>query len=277
VTTSYTYEDADILREIRGASSFRYVHGPGIDEPLAREDGAGALSYYHADALGSIVKWTSQAGGVVQEYRHDAWGNMELGASEPGYAFTGREWDPNTGLYYYRARYYDPKAARFASEDPIGFAGGVNFYEYVSGNPVNSTDPLGLQGTPLKPRTCWKFLGPDETVTCSDDHPTPPTCVVDGTCVQVPDPCPCERKCRPNWDRFKWCFVSGGAAPGPDRHRPPSDPPDRPGIRGASAGGQGGKASRSLIIDAFNRCATKTLECEYVRGDCARQYMGSGK
>lgn len=59
-------------------------------------------------------------------------------------AFTGREWDPETGLYYYRARYYDPKAGRFISEDPIGFGGGVNFYGYVGGNPTGFVDPAGL-------------------------------------------------------------------------------------------------------------------------------------
>ena len=102
------------------------------------------MTYYHADGLGSIVKRTDQAGAVVHEYRYDAWGKIEAGATEAGYAFTGREWDPETGLYYYRARYYDPKVGRFLSEDPIGFFGGVNFYAYVDNNPVNLIDPTGL-------------------------------------------------------------------------------------------------------------------------------------
>ena len=122
--TSYLYDGEDIVREERGGATLKYIQGPGIDQPLAREDGAGALTYYHADALGSIMKRTSQAGTVVHEYRYDAWGNVEPGASEPGYAFTGREWDPEIGLFYYRARYYDPRAGRFVSQDPIGFRGG---------------------------------------------------------------------------------------------------------------------------------------------------------
>ncbi len=143
-TTGYTYEGDDIMREVRGATTLKYVHGPGIDEPLAREDAAGALTYLHADGLGSIVKHTNQAAAVVHEYRYDSWGNIEAGSSEPGYAFTAREWDPETELYYYRARYYDPKAAIFISEDPIGFRGGSNFYSYVQGNPVRAVDPSGL-------------------------------------------------------------------------------------------------------------------------------------
>jgi RHS repeat-associated protein len=64
----------------------------------------------------------------------------------PGFgikAFAGREWDNETGPYYYRARYYDPKIGRFISEDPIGLDGGVNFYEYVGSNPINRRDPSG--------------------------------------------------------------------------------------------------------------------------------------
>jgi RHS repeat-associated protein len=150
VTATYTYDGVDILREARRASTFKYIHGPGIDEPVAREDGSGALNYYHADGLTSIVKRTDQTGAVVHEYRYDAWGNIEIGTGEPGYAFAGREWDPETNLDYYRARYFDPKIGRFASEDPLGFDGdGTSFYVYVGNNPVVFADPSGL----------WRYHG----------------------------------------------------------------------------------------------------------------------
>ena len=119
MTTSYTYDGEDILREVRGATTLKYVHGPASTSRWRVDDGT-ALTYFHADGLGSIVKVTNAAGAVTLTRQYDAWGNLEAGASEPGYAFTGREWDPETGLYYYRARYYDAKAGRFMSEDPIG-------------------------------------------------------------------------------------------------------------------------------------------------------------
>lgn len=59
-------------------------------------------------------------------------------------SFTGKEWDPETGLYYYRARYDDPTTGRFLSEDPVGFAASTNHYVYVQNNPVLFTDPTGL-------------------------------------------------------------------------------------------------------------------------------------
>ena len=68
--------------------------------------------------------------------------NQQIG-SENNSQYTGRENDQN-GLYYYRARYYDPVLKRFISEDPIGLAGGLNSHAYVEGNPVSFTDPLGL-------------------------------------------------------------------------------------------------------------------------------------
>ena len=129
-----------------GASTFKYVHGPGVDEPLAREDTPGAPTYYHADGLGSVIKRTAPTGAVVHEYRYDVWGRIEAGATEPGFAFTGREWDPEIAFYYYRARYLDPNAARFASPDPLGLSGGsVNLYAYTKGDPVNWSDPTGLK------------------------------------------------------------------------------------------------------------------------------------
>ena len=147
VTISYTYDNEDILREVRGSTTLKYVHGLEIDEPLAVDDGT-ALSYYHFDGLGSVVKTTNGAGAVTLTRQYDAWGSLETGANEAGYAFTGREWDPETGIYYYRARYYDPKLGRFISEDPIGLSDGPNKYAYVQGNPVGRLDPYGLQASP---------------------------------------------------------------------------------------------------------------------------------
>ena len=152
-TTSWLLDGMDILRETTtGANSETayFVHGPGIDEPLGREV-SGAMTYYHADGLGSILKITDQSGAVVHEYRYDAWGNIQAGANRGGFAFTGREWDPETGLYYYRARYYDPKAGRFISEDPIGFAGGLNLATYVGNNPAGFVDPFGWQASSSGP------------------------------------------------------------------------------------------------------------------------------
>jgi RHS repeat-associated protein len=144
-TTGYTYEGEDILREIAGATTTYYVHGPGIDEPLAKEV-SGASTYYHADALGSVLKMTNASGTVTHEYRYDAYGRIEAGSSQGGYSITGREWDLETGLFYYRARYYDPKIGRFVSADPVGFEGGdPNFYAYVGNSPTNWADPSGLQ------------------------------------------------------------------------------------------------------------------------------------
>jgi RHS repeat-associated protein len=146
-TTSYMYDGPAVLREVRGGGTLKYVHGPLADEPLAVDDGS-TPAYYHADALGSLVKAANAAGVVTLTHRYDAWGNPEVGATEPAYAFTGREWDPETGLHYYRARYYDPKAGRFVTEDPIGLRSRqTNFYAYVRDNPINLKDPSGLDPT----------------------------------------------------------------------------------------------------------------------------------
>jgi RHS repeat-associated protein len=149
--TTYTYDAHEVLRRVEadpsGTSTHLLVSALGVDDPLGEEVVAGggpsALSYYHADGLGSIVAQTDAAGGVVESRSYDAWGRP-ADVSVSGPSFTGREWDAETRLHYYRARYYDPKIGRFLSEDPIGFqAGDVNFYAYVRNNPVLLTDPTG--------------------------------------------------------------------------------------------------------------------------------------
>jgi len=145
VTRSHIYDGEDTLEErLSTGGTIRYVHGPGIDQPLASIGVGGAVSYYLTDHLGSVVQATDSAGQVTLTRQYDAYGNLLAGSSVSGYAFTGREWDGETSLYYYRARYYDPKIGRFISEDPIGFGGGINFYAYVENNPVSRLDPFGL-------------------------------------------------------------------------------------------------------------------------------------
>jgi len=145
VATAFAYSREDILRETKGGAATKYIHGPGIDEPLASEDGSGSLSYLHADGLGSVVKTTEAAGVVTLTRQYDAWGNVQAGVEEPGFAFTGREWMPEIRLYYYRARYYAPEGARFVSEDPVGHHDSVNLYLYVRNTPTIRVDPTGLE------------------------------------------------------------------------------------------------------------------------------------
>jgi RHS repeat-associated protein len=134
----------DILKEQANAVVLFHVDGPTIDDPLAYEL-SGSLASVHADGLGSVVKTTDGVGAAILARRYDVWGGLEVGNAANGHAFTGREWDSDASLYYYRARYYDPAAGRFASEDPIGFEGGINLYAYVLNNPINATDPTGLK------------------------------------------------------------------------------------------------------------------------------------
>jgi RHS repeat-associated protein len=115
-----------------------------VDEPLALYQGL-TTSYFHADGLGSITSLTDPTGAVAASYVYDSFGKLSAstGTLTNPFQYTGRELDPETGLYYYRARYYDPSAGRFISEDPINFLGGVNFYPYVRNNPVTWPDPSG--------------------------------------------------------------------------------------------------------------------------------------
>jgi RHS repeat-associated protein len=140
----YLYDGDDILQSTVGGSVARFVQGPGIDEHLAVEVPGGPSYYYHADGLGSTLLLTDANRTPIFAYAYDSFGQLQSGSAVSGYAFTGREWDAETGLYYYRARYYDPKIGRFISQDPFGFAAGVNFYAYVWNRPTGYRDPYGL-------------------------------------------------------------------------------------------------------------------------------------
>jgi RHS repeat-associated protein len=102
----------------------------------------------HQDVVGSVVKVTDGTGAVVSRYRYEAFGAHEAVGAE-GYAsrllWQGREYDAETGLYYFRARYYAAALGRFISEDPISaVVASGNVYVFASNDPVNNVDPWGL-------------------------------------------------------------------------------------------------------------------------------------
>lgn len=143
---TYLYDGLNPVQE-QGSISSTSLTGLGIDERYARDD-VGGRTYYLADSVNSTVALTDAGGGVLQQYQYDSYGNVtptnsSLSLTNP-YQYTGREND-QTGLYYYRARYYSPAMQRFISEDPLGLGGGTNVYAYVGGNPLNFTDSSGEQ------------------------------------------------------------------------------------------------------------------------------------
>jgi RHS repeat-associated protein len=89
---------------------------------------------------------TNSSATPVATYAYDAFGNLSAstGSLANPFRYTGREFDSDIGLYYYRMRTYDPSVGRFVSEDPIGFSGGNNFYRYVRNSPSRFVDPSGM-------------------------------------------------------------------------------------------------------------------------------------
>jgi RHS repeat-associated protein len=99
---------------------------------------------YTYDNDSRLTQATDPSGTYI--FTYDSFGNLtnSTGSLTNPFRYTARESDAETGLYYYRARYYDSRAGRFLSEDPLAFDGGRNFYRYVYNDPVALTDPTGL-------------------------------------------------------------------------------------------------------------------------------------
>ena len=137
------YDDTDVIiaQYLRGVIVDEIVNGDVRDET-----GELVNRTYHHDQHRSVTAHSAHDGTQSASRTYSAFGETREATGTAlaiDLAYTGREADPLTGLYYYRARYYDPEIGRFLSEDPIGFEAGVNFYRYVNNNPLSYTDPYG--------------------------------------------------------------------------------------------------------------------------------------
>jgi RHS repeat-associated protein len=143
---------AALIAEYDGSNALqrRYVHGPGVDEPLVRYEGSGTSDrhWYHADERGSIVATSDGSGAITSVNSYDEYG-IPGGANTGRFQYTGQQWLGDIGMYHYRARLYSPTLGRFLQTDPIGYAGGMNLHAYVGNDPVNFRDPSGLEEEPI--------------------------------------------------------------------------------------------------------------------------------
>jgi len=159
ITTTYYYDGQNVIIETEnGSLKYRNIYGMN---QIARQDAAGNLYYFLYNEHGDVVKLVDSTGNIKNRYEYDIYGKV-INAVENGIPnpmrYAGQYYDSESGLYYLRARYYDPRVGRFISEDTnkgdINNPSSLNLYTYCWGNPLNYIDFDGHN--PQK--SFWVFL-----------------------------------------------------------------------------------------------------------------------
>jgi RHS repeat-associated protein len=158
--TYFYYDGWSLVQEGSSAAvaDRLYVHGGRVDEMVASQVN-GVWYHHHYDAQGNCIMQTTAGGGLQVQYDYDAFGFPYFynaaggkGAAQTRFLFTGREWLADHRLYDFRARMYQPELGRFLQPDPKQFAAGdYNLYRYCHNDPVNKSDPLGLDPIVVSP------------------------------------------------------------------------------------------------------------------------------
>jgi len=140
----YFYAGEQLLAEkTPDGGVIHYLSGSGLDNWLARQRPGQGTEWFLKDRLGSVKALTNGSGQMIEAFDYSVFGVPNNPSTTIG--FTGREFDQETGLYYYRARYYEPSLGKFLSSDPLGFdAGDYNLSRYVMNDPLGYVDPTGM-------------------------------------------------------------------------------------------------------------------------------------
>jgi RHS repeat-associated protein len=145
-TTRYVYDGSNVHLEYNGSNALQaaYAETLTLGGVIAQTRGSQNLAYAQ-DGLGSTTALLDGSGNVAAAYGYDSFGRQapsNPSSPQQAFSYTGQTYDASTGLYYDRARYYDPGTGRFLSEDPVQHA---NRYAYVGNDPTNLVDPSGAQ------------------------------------------------------------------------------------------------------------------------------------
>ncbi|MDP3510777.1 MAG: RHS repeat-associated core domain-containing protein [Candidatus Melainabacteria bacterium] len=147
VRTRYIYDGWQRIADYDGTTGTlqnRFVYGTSLDEPLIQVSAAGVVSYFHHDRIGNVIATSDSTGAVTNRYKYSPYGESPSMTGN-SFGFQGQRYDSETGLYYFKHRQYSSKLGRFLQPDPIGYNAGMNLYAYVGNDPLDHTDPYGLQ------------------------------------------------------------------------------------------------------------------------------------